>query len=796
MKKSVAIVSLDARAGQFYAQQVRDLFGDRVFVTSYSVRDGSVARLKKADLYMVSTDAFESVGDLHQYVPINGEIMEIQVTFLWEVVRQLQQLPAGTRALFVNLSDKMAREAVSRLNQLGVNQLEFEMFYPGCTSPADAAGFDLVITPQEQRYVPAGAKKVMDIGQRVCTASTMTEAALRLGMDELLESPQFRAYQAAVAANTYSYDQMFNRSRRLESQFELLMEILDEGLVGITETGEVFACNKKAEEITKVSCKLALHRRAGEVYPFIPFVECLKAKKPLPARVVRAGGANVNVTVAPVLRGGECIGAFASLQSFNDAEKRQNELRSQLLHKGLRAKYTFADVLGSSPAIQRSVNIVKRMAATDLPILLIGETGTGKELFAHAVHNASPRAAGPFVAINCAAMPENLLESELFGYEDGAFTGARRGGKPGLFEFAHKGTLFLDEVEGMSPALQVKLLRVLQEREIMRVGGNQIICVDVRIVAATNEDLEQRVENGSFRRDLYYRLNTLPALIPPLRERGDDLFLLLDHFRQKSGVDFELSPQVRGLLASHQWRGNIRELRNVVEYFSYTGNQLILPGDLPPTFRYLPRQELPGAARHSRQRRPSRAGGWPRPRGGGCGSPPVRAAPALCRRLPLCGAGARGHSAGGPGRALPPFPAGGAAHSGRSCRRGAGPRQPGAGRHPPHPPRPQRLPAGRPVIPAAFGQSYLNQFPPILLVRFLKPLDALVLALPGTRAFLPNPSFGFCKGFQNIGIPNNFSWIFLTFSYFWHGNCLTIQRQPFHFFETAPHFIQQERQVF
>ena len=596
MKKSVAIVSLDARAGQFYAQQVRDLFGDRVFVTSYSVRDGSVARLKKADLYMVSTDAFESVGDLHQYVPINGEIMEIQVTFLWEVVRQLQQLPAGTRALFVNLSDKMAREAVSRLNQLGVNQLEFEMFYPGCTSPADAAGFDLVITPQEQRYVPAGAKKVMDIGQRVCTASTMTEAALRLGMDELLESPQFRAYQAAVAANTYSYDQMFNRSRRLESQFELLMEILDEGLVGVTETGEVFACNKKAEEITKVSCKLALHRRAGEVYPFIPFVECLKAKKPLPARVVRAGGANVNVTVAPVLRGGECIVAFASLQSFNDAEKRQNELRSQLLHKGLRAKYTFADVLGSSPAIQRSVNIVKRMAATDLPILLIGETGTGKELFAHAVHNASPRAAGPFVAINCAAMPENLLESELFGYEDGAFTGARRGGKPGLFEFAHKGTLFLDEVEGMSPALQVKLLRVLQEREIMRVGGNQIICVDVRIVAATNEDLEQRVENGSFRRDLYYRLNTLPALIPPLRERGDDLFLLLDHFRQKSGVDFELSPQVRGLLASHQWRGNIRELRNVVEYFSYTGNQLILPGDLPPTFRYLPRQELPGAA--------------------------------------------------------------------------------------------------------------------------------------------------------------------------------------------------------
>ena len=228
------------------------------------------------------------------------------------------------------------------------------------------------------------------------------------------------------------------------------------------------------------------------------------------------------------------------------------------------------------------------MAATSLPVLLIGETGTGKELFAHAVHNASPRAQGPFVAINCAAMPENLLESELFGYEDGAFTGARRGGKPGLFEFAHQGTLFLDEVEGMSPALQCKLLRVLQEHEIMPVGGNRIVRVDVRIVAATNEDLEQRVEEGSFRRDLYYRLNTLPALIPPLRQREGDLLLLIEHFRKKSGVEFTLSPELKQMLLAHQWRGNIRELRNVVEYFSYTGSQVITPEDLPPTFHYLP----------------------------------------------------------------------------------------------------------------------------------------------------------------------------------------------------------------
>lgn len=588
MKKEVAVISLDAFAGQFYANQVQELFGDRVCVCNYSVRDGSVSHIPhKHALYMVSTDAFESAGDLQQYVPIDGEIMEIQVTFRWDMVHRLQALPAGKRALFVNLSDKMCREAVTRLDQLGVNQLVFDLYYPGAPEP-DMALYDYVVTPEETRYVPGGAREIIDIGQRVCTSSTMIEAALRLGFDELLESEAFKRYQQEVATNTYSFDRVFARGLRLESQFEMLMEILDEGLVGVNERGEVFACNRKMEELAGIRSGDALHRPAREVYPFLPFDRCLAEKKALPAQVVNAGGVNMNVAVSPVLRGGACIGAFATVQRFSDAENRQNELRTQLLHKGYRAKYTFDDVLGASPALERCVTILQKMSQTQLPVFLIGETGTGKELFAHAVHNASPRAVGPFVAINCAAMPENLLESELFGYEEGAFTGARKGGKPGLFEFAHKGTLFLDEVEGMSTALQCKLLRVLQEREIMRVGGNRIISVDVRIVAATNEALERRVEEGSFRRDLYYRLNTLPVLIPPLRERGNDILLLIDHFRRGSGAAFTLSPGLERLLLTHQWRGNIRELRNVVEYFSYIGSPVAGPEDLPPTFHYLP----------------------------------------------------------------------------------------------------------------------------------------------------------------------------------------------------------------
>ena len=588
MKKNVAVISLDAYAGQFYAQQVQELFGDRIAVCSYSVRDGSVEHMpRKYDLYMVTTDAFDSLGDMHRYVPIDGEMMEIHVTLRWDVVHRLQALPAGKKVLFVNLSDKMCREAVTRLNQLGVNQLDFDLYHPGAPEP-DMSQYDFVITPQETRYVPAGAREIIDIGQRVCDSSTMIEAALRLGFEELLETPEFEQYQRDVAANTYSFDRVFARGLRLESQFEILMEILDEGIVGVNERGEVFASNHKLEEITGIPGARALQRPASEVYPFVPFARCLAERAPQPAQVVSANGVNMNVAVAPVLRGGACIGAFATVQRFSDAENRQNELRSQLLHKGYRAKYTFDDVVGQSPAIRRCITILKKMSLTQLPVLLIGETGTGKELFAHAVHNASPRANGPFVAINCAAMPENLLESELFGYEEGAFTGARKGGKPGLFEFAHKGTLFLDEVEGMSTALQCKLLRVLQEREIMRVGGNRIVSVDVRIVAATNENLDKMVEEGTFRRDLYYRLNTLPALIPPLREREGDLLLLIDHFRKGIGASFTLSPELERLLLTHQWRGNIRELRNVVEYFSYTGSPVVGPEELPPTFHYLP----------------------------------------------------------------------------------------------------------------------------------------------------------------------------------------------------------------
>ena len=579
--KKIAVVALDPLAGASYTKEVRDLFGEYAEVVGYSVRDGSAAGvLPRADLFAISIDAYGSAEEEARHVPIDSQIMSIEVTFYWETLKKLFEIPQGTKVLFVNVTSNMAREAITQLSSLGVNHLQFIPYYPGAVLEEPV---DIAVTPGESRFVPPSVKTVIDCDHRPCSYGMMVEIALRLGLEYLPETESFMNYAKVVASNHYSFDLMYAKSRRQESQMHILAESLDEGLIGVNETGDIFVCNKKACQIARISEELTMGKKGEEVFPYIPFYQVLREKKAVPEKIIRLFGTDISLAVVPVVRKENCIGAFAMLQKFNEQESRQSALRRQMMQKGHYARYTLDDVIGISTAITETKNILRKMAATDSPVLLMGETGTGKELMAHALHQASRRADGPFIAINVAAMPENLLESELFGYEEGAFTGAKKGGRPGLFEFAHQGTLFLDEVEGMSLSMQVKLLRVLQEGEIMRVGGGSIIRVDVRIVAATNESLEEKIQDGSFRKDLYYRLNALTVEIPPLRKRGDDIFLLLDYFMRKMGGDFTLSEGVKAFLRRHPWPGNIRELQNAVEYFNYLAKPVIGLSDLPPT---------------------------------------------------------------------------------------------------------------------------------------------------------------------------------------------------------------------
>jgi len=256
------------------------------------------------------------------------------------------------------------------------------------------------------------------------------------------------------------------------------------------------------------------------------------------------------------------------IQNVDALQKTEIDIRQKLSKKGLVAKYDFTDIIGSSEAIHKTILVAEKYAEVNLNVLIIGETGTGKELFAQSIHKKSKRSNQPFVAINCAALPENLLESELFGYVEGAFSGANKGGKVGLFELAHKGTLFLDEIAELPLGLQAKLLRVLQEQEIRKLGDDKIIPVDVRIIAASNVDLQRKVEDNKFRQDLLYRLDILRLHIPPLRDRKSDIkeiaYFFLSIHADDSG-EISMTDEAIIDLIKYDWPGNIRELKNICD---------------------------------------------------------------------------------------------------------------------------------------------------------------------------------------------------------------------------------------
>jgi transcriptional regulator with PAS, ATPase and Fis domain len=285
--------------------------------------------------------------------------------------------------------------------------------------------------------------------------------------------------------------------------------------------------------------------------------------------------------------------------SYPEQQELVSYKRQKEINDGQAAKYGFSDIVGKSRAIIAAINDAQAYAKYDANILISGESGTGKEVFAHSIHSSSARKRGPFVAINCATLPHSLLESELFGYEEGAFTGAKRGGSRGIFEIADRGTIFLDEISQILLSDQAQLLRVLQEKRIRRIGGKKTIPVDVRVIAATNVDLMQKVNSGQFRLDLYYRLNILNLHLPPLRERKDDIPLLIDHFMKKQDLYFTIPELLMAKFISYSWPGNIRELANIVEKFAILSqndeNVFRIIEDLYSEFGVLSETDSPGS---------------------------------------------------------------------------------------------------------------------------------------------------------------------------------------------------------
>lgn len=403
----------------------------------------------------------------------------------------------------------------------------------------------------------------------VVGTTLICDIAQQHGMEGILIYSEEALRQALVTACEMAAS--LHREAAKREQLAAILDFASEGIIGVDADGVITAFNPAAERITGVAAAAAIGRRAAAVVPALRIAEILKSQSPALNQLESLGDLQVLTNRVPIVVGhSQVMGAVVTLQDVGTVQRAESKIRSELYSKGFVARHTFADIIGDSPAVQEMVRRARRYARSDSTVLLTGETGTGKEIIAQSMHNAGGRARGPFVALNCAALTESLLESELFGYEDGAFTGARRGGKPGVFELSHQGTIFLDEISEVSAALQARLLRVLQERQVLRVGGGRIIPVDVRVIAATNVDLRQTVCAGSFRADLYYRLNVLHLALPPLRERTGDLAPLFLHFVRRLAPDLASrlvagAPDLAAILQGHTWPGNIRELENCAE---------------------------------------------------------------------------------------------------------------------------------------------------------------------------------------------------------------------------------------
>ncbi|WP_042464101.1 sigma-54 interaction domain-containing protein [Neobacillus dielmonensis] len=366
-----------------------------------------------------------------------------------------------------------------------------------------------------------------------------------------------------------------------KSWHEQIINLLAERVVIVDRNGMILYINEGYCEFIGTTVEEAVNRPVQDVIENSRMHIVAQSGQKELAALQKINGSEMIANRFPIFENGELVGAIGSVMFRNPEEWRMYKTKIQSLveelnyyqakvQRDLRSKYTFKDLIGSSPAFLAVKKLAERVSGSNSSVLLNGESGTGKELFAHAIHNSSVRAAFPFVAINCSSIPEHLLESELFGYEDGAFTGAKKGGKKGQFEIANEGTLFLDEIGDMPLSMQSKLLRVLQEKELHRVGGHKPIPVDVRIIAATHRDLEQLVEEGKFRQDLYYRLNVIKIDIPPLRERNEDIPDIAKALLNKLEPKFyrhglEISNEVKERLMQHSWPGNVRELENVLE---------------------------------------------------------------------------------------------------------------------------------------------------------------------------------------------------------------------------------------
>lgn len=570
----VVVVAKEEKTAQSIVAQLERLLGEYITFIPFSLK-GWLHTEKKAELVIVSTHilAYHTA----QRARKETDIIILRRTLLNKSWKKILDIPLWKQIMLVNDERDSAAETISLLYELGARHIELIPFYPGLD---EIPQLDTAITPGEVQLVPPHVKKIIDIGDRVVDLSTLVDLLTRFNLFNQKTMSTVVEYAQSIIPRSQGLQAAMRGLMNLKDLFKESLNRVEDGIITYDENGHITVFNQAAEDI--FSCN-ATQIMGQEIHSFLKKkgLALSLPKEDIKERLVTIGQQDIILSRESIESSREYAGGVLTLQIATKVKELERRLRRQIKAKGHQAQYSFSHLIYKSKTMERTLEIAKKIADNDLNILIQGETGTGKEIFAQAIHNASPRKNDPFVAINCSALPDTLLESELFGFEEGAFTGARKGGKPGLFEQAHQGTIFLDEIGDISSNLQVRLLRVVQQKEILKIGGTYVLPIDVRILAATNCDLSEMAKNGQFRADLYHRLNVLHLRVPSLRERREDIPLLIQHFLKERDYRGELTPEITDILQDYHWPGNVRELENTISYLMVMGSDAIQPDDIP-----------------------------------------------------------------------------------------------------------------------------------------------------------------------------------------------------------------------
>lgn len=485
---------------------------------------------------------------------LNVPVVKVPITAI-DIFEAIKEAEKSSKEISLLIAEDMVSAAETYMRISGKNLKVFKVKN------------DLEIKDKLKDFTIDNTEVIVGIG-------ILAKYASQYGLKSVIIKSGLEAFYFAIEEAKRMASAMLKEKKDKE-KIESIVANSYEGIVCIDDKGKIIIFNDSAQKLLRHHNEKIIGQKIESIFPEIGLNHTLFTGEKEIGLIKELNHTKFMVNKIPIIVDNQVVNAVAILRDLDDIQKAEEEIRRETIKTGHYARYTFEDVIGSSEAIKDTIRVGKEYARVEATILIEGKTGTGKEVFAQSIHNYSNRSKAPFVAVNCAALPESLLESELFGYNPGAFTGADRQGKKGLFELAHKGTIFLDEISEMDFAMQGRLLRVLQEKQVMRLGGNKITPIDVRVIVAANKSLQTLVKSGKFREDLYYRLDVLRIDLLPLVNRTEDISYFLNYFMEeycnkfgKNTMTFSL--EAMKYLSRHTWPGNVREIRNFCERLSIT----------------------------------------------------------------------------------------------------------------------------------------------------------------------------------------------------------------------------------